>query len=256
MLASSTSLDCEATTITQLQQQIDMLKQQYHRPATRLLDSSQGEAQHVTESIAKRSAESTPGQRPAMHMMHTVENKHLDGSGTQETAVTEAAKLSSLEVLLRSRPCVPSNNHFAVLKICNISWDLTASDVVSFFAGSEIPTRHLPPYYHHSVHIIMDRATGKTRSECFVEFPSATQAQAAHKSHKRGILKGRLVSVEFSSQEELCAALFPSLAASVRRAQQEQPKRDAENQAADNDNLRGLGGMAGKFPAYLIRLLR
>ncbi|KAL2919901.1 hypothetical protein HK105_200818 [Polyrhizophydium stewartii] len=130
---------------------------------------------------------------------------------------TAAPKLSSLETLYRSRPNVPPNNEFAVVKLSNISWDLTTSDVQAFFSETPIPMRHVAPHYHHGIHIIMDRTTGKTLNECFVEFPTKALAQQALRLHRRGYLKGRPVNVEPSSQDELYRALFPSLMQSLQR---------------------------------------
>ena len=89
-------------------------------------------------------------------------------------------------------------------------------------ADIPVGTRH--PYFTQGIHILMDRFTGKTLSECFIEFPSVLDARKALEMQNR-VLKGRLVSVHVSSQEELSRALFPRL---------------YETQEMDRDNLSGL----------------
>lgn len=72
------------------------------------------------------------------------------------------------------------------------------------------------PDFGSSVHIIMDRSTGKT-NECYVEFFSIGDAQAAmNRLHSRGrhIKIGtppveRVVTVELSSQDALLKDVFP-----------------------------------------------
>ena len=56
----------------------------------------------------------------------------------------------------------------------------------------------------------MNRTTGKTLSDCFIEFPTYSDAQRALELHSRGILKGRVVMAQWSSQAELMAAFFPN----------------------------------------------
>ncbi|RKO83424.1 hypothetical protein BDK51DRAFT_49976 [Blyttiomyces helicus] len=120
---------------------------------------------------------------------------------------------SSLVVLLGMRPNVPSTAGFAVLKLKNIPWDLCISEVCRFFASSEVAIGHSPPHLTQAVHIIMNRETGKTQSECFVEFPTVGDAQRALvRNSGRGCLRGRNVVAAWSSQEELRAALFPTWA--------------------------------------------
>lgn len=66
-----------------------------------------------------------------------------------------------------------------------------------------IPHSHLPPLYHHGVHIMMDRMTGKTHSDAFVEFTDMKTALYAMRTHSKLIIKGRLIHMVWSSQTEL-----------------------------------------------------
>ncbi|KAI9096238.1 hypothetical protein DFS34DRAFT_160074 [Phlyctochytrium arcticum] len=123
----------------------------------------------------------------------------------------DAAKGSgnSLLTLLQLRPNVPPTTDLAVVKLSNIAWNLSIPDVIAYFAPSYIPMGHQSPHFTQAVHIIMNRTTGKTQSDCFVEFPSFTDAQLAIDVHSRGILKGRIVNAQWSTQAELMKALFP-----------------------------------------------
>jgi hypothetical protein len=73
----------------------------------------------------------------------------------------------------------------------------------------QIPMGHMPPRYSQGVHILMNRLTGKTLSECFIEFATVADAQTAleHQGTHR-IIKGREVSLLPSTQKEFMAALF------------------------------------------------
>lgn len=91
----------------------------------------------------------------------------------------------------------------AVIKIGNISWDLTSGDVLDFLGGSRIGKDH--------IHIPIDRSTGKTKADMFVELPSLVEAIRCVAKYNKRILKGRSVTLSISSHEELFDAHFPSL---------------------------------------------
>jgi RNA recognition motif-containing protein len=89
----------------------------------------------------------------------------------------------------------------AVIKISNIAWDLTSSDVIECLECVHTTKRH--------VHIPIDRATGKTKADMFVELPSMVEAIKCMAKYNKRILKGRAVTVTLSSLEELIHAHFP-----------------------------------------------
>ncbi|KAJ3178802.1 hypothetical protein HDU87_003357 [Geranomyces variabilis] len=132
-----------------------------------------------------------------------------DSDDADRQSALERAANHSLAMLYQLRPNVPPSTGFAVLKVSNIAWNLSIGDIVAFFAPFTIPVGHAGPYFTQAVHIVMNRATGKTQSECFVEFPTYTDAQRALELHGRGILKGRIVVTQWSTQSELADALFP-----------------------------------------------
>lgn len=94
-----------------------------------------------------------------------------------------------------------------------IPYALTKGEVVAFFGRN---SKLISPEFGPSIHIIMDRSTGKT-NDCFVEFFSTGDAKAAV---NRLLFRGnqlklgtapydRIVTVEVSSQDVLLKELFP-----------------------------------------------
>ncbi|KAF9376886.1 hypothetical protein BGX21_003362, partial [Mortierella sp. AD011] len=106
-------------------------------------------------------------------------------------------------------PTSPTTNtiQWAVVRVTNIPWDISLQDMHSFFSGFPFPPEHL---LSQNVHILMDRATGKTFNSAFIEL-ALTPHQAGMVASARNlkVLKGRLVTVELSSQDELLRAVFP-----------------------------------------------
>ncbi|PJF19776.1 hypothetical protein PSACC_00413 [Paramicrosporidium saccamoebae] len=92
----------------------------------------------------------------------------------------------------------------AVIKISNISWDLTSGDVMDFLESV--------PVQKHYIHIPIDRSTGKTKADMFVELSSMVEAIKCMAKYNKRILKGRAVTVSLSSLEELNSVHFPPVA--------------------------------------------
>lgn len=89
-------------------------------------------------------------------------------------------------------------NH-AVLRITNISWDTTSQDILDIFQVSL-----------DQVHIPIDRTTGKTCGDLFIELPDVFTLLGTIDGHDRGILRGRSLCMSHSAHEELFAAHFPN----------------------------------------------
>ncbi|KAF9984810.1 hypothetical protein BGZ65_012540 [Modicella reniformis] len=88
-----------------------------------------------------------------------------------------------------------------------IPWDISLHDMLSFFSDVPHPPEHLLP---QNVHILMDRATGKTFNSAFIELAlTSHQAGLAAQARHLKMLKGRVVTVELSSQGELMRSIFP-----------------------------------------------
>ncbi|KAF9336807.1 hypothetical protein BG006_007318 [Podila minutissima] len=106
-------------------------------------------------------------------------------------------------------PTVPRTEaiQWAVVRVTNIPWDVSLQDMATFFAGIPIPPEHL---LLQNVHILMDRATGKTFNSAFVELAlTPVDAGMIAQAKNLKVLKGRVVTVELSNQDELLRSVFP-----------------------------------------------
>ena len=98
----------------------------------------------------------------------------------------------------------PEIINFAIIKIGNIPWEISTRDVVEL----------ITPYLWKSkpnqdwVHIPIDRVTGKTLSDLFVEIPTFYEAQQICSCLDRHIMKQRALSVSMSSYDELLTTLI------------------------------------------------
>ncbi|KAG1465047.1 hypothetical protein G6F46_001421 [Rhizopus delemar] len=99
---------------------------------------------------------------------------------------------------------LPSSYPCAKLK--NIPWDVSQNDIRSFFGNCRLPSSTL---YAQSIHILMDRTTGKTLSDAYVEFASTIDLWRAIETRSEKSLKGRIITVSECSQEELLSVIFP-----------------------------------------------
>ena len=90
-----------------------------------------------------------------------------------------------------------------------IPYSIGKQDVLAFLGRN---AKILSPAHGVPVHIIMDRATGKTM-DCYVEFFSKADVQVTINKFKnrpsRPRMHERIVDIEMSSQEELMKELFP-----------------------------------------------
>lgn len=93
-----------------------------------------------------------------------------------------------------------------IVKISNITWDLSSSEVVDFingFACKELITKD-------HVHIPIDWMTGKTKADVYVQLPSPLDVLRTIHLLDKKILKGRAMSLVESSEEEIYTSFFPS----------------------------------------------
>lgn len=95
------------------------------------------------------------------------------------------------------------NVRFTAVKISNIAWEVTSGEIVEKLT--------LLPLKKIHVHIPIDRTTGKTKAEMYIELPSIMEGLRFAAKYNRSVLKGRAISVAVSSLEELIKAHFPSL---------------------------------------------
>ncbi|MCJ1390316.1 hypothetical protein MMC18_003174 [Xylographa bjoerkii] len=102
---------------------------------------------------------------------------------------------------------------WGVMKFTGIPYAVSKQDILAFLGRN---AKILTPNYGEPIHIIMERATGKTM-DAYVEFFSHADAQAAVSKFMRGRMEqdrsfrmmDRHVKVELSSQEALMRDLFP-----------------------------------------------
>ncbi|KAJ3416847.1 hypothetical protein HDV05_008432 [Chytridiales sp. JEL 0842] len=99
---------------------------------------------------------------------------------------------------LRQNP--PSNNDYAVLRLKNVPWNISIHDIRMMFQPIPMMIDHIPPAFTQGVHIIMDRKSGKTHADAFVEFPNYLTALKALEIQSKVVIKGRLVTTQWSSQ--------------------------------------------------------
>ncbi|CAG8558974.1 1877_t:CDS:10 [Paraglomus occultum] len=123
----------------------------------------------------------------------TTQNTSHTPQKSQQTAFIELSKLAP-------------RYDWPVVKISNIPWDISLRDIKGFFSTFKLPDSST---YAQSIHVIMDRNTGKTHAEAYIEFLNQHEAQLAVSTRNLKPLKGRLVSLHHSSQAELMRATFP-----------------------------------------------
>lgn len=118
----------------------------------------------------------------------------------------------------------------AVIKISNISWDLTTTEVIEWLTGkAEKQSSNSRPVFKlkpsndilvtgqiiniskRHIHIPIDRSTGKTKADMYVELLGPQDALYCIKKYNKGILKGRSVTISMSSMEELHEVHFYSI---------------------------------------------
>ncbi|KAJ3000873.1 hypothetical protein HDV02_002336 [Globomyces sp. JEL0801] len=136
-------------------------------------------------------------------------NLNIVASAAQDEDSSLDPKKSALETLFESRPRPPNSSTFPVLKLKGIPWDTTIAEIHDLFPEILIPHGHRYPYFTECVHIIMDRNTGKTLNECYVEFPTNESYKYAISIKHKLILRERRIYTEKSTQAELNRALFP-----------------------------------------------
>lgn len=96
----------------------------------------------------------------------------------------------------------PQECYHAILKISNISWDTSTADIAEFLAGAAVAIRP------HQIHIPIDRVTGKTRSDMYIEMSSVEDILRIMHQMNRRILKGRSLCMTMASFDELYKVHF------------------------------------------------
>ena len=102
-----------------------------------------------------------------------------------------------------------------VVRVRNIPYHATRAEMTAFVGRNAQILSQPEGSPYHAIHIILERETGKTM-DCFIEFKTPNEAAWVVKQFAHRISAGRdpkvgdrVVEVEFSSQDELMAELFP-----------------------------------------------
>ncbi|KAF8969301.1 hypothetical protein BGZ46_010690 [Entomortierella lignicola] len=175
--------------------------------------SSQAQITHMQQrrGSQQHSFHPTSGGTSVHHQTHSY---CAGGNGINGNITGTSMNTSlSFSILPNLPPAVPPTSlrteaiQWAVVRVTNIPWDVSLQDMHAFFSGFPQPPEHL---LSQNVHILMDRATGKTFNSAFVELAlTSYQAGMVASARNLKVLKGRLVTVELSSQDELLRAVFP-----------------------------------------------
>ncbi|GJJ68130.1 hypothetical protein EMPS_00476 [Entomortierella parvispora] len=171
-------------------------------------------AEHPYESMRHADAPHPAARRSSIaydNSRSSTPTVYYNGAGS--TPPTNSATILSFPPMPNLPPFVPPSTprteaiQWAVIRVTNIPWDVSLQDIQGFLNGFPVPPEHL---LSQNVHILMDRATGKTFNSAFVEL-AVTSQQAGKVAQTRNlkVLKGRLVTVELSSQDELMRSIFP-----------------------------------------------
>lgn len=94
--------------------------------------------------------------------------------------------------------------NFAVVKIGNIPWEVSSKDICQLIEPHL--WRSVP--FQDWVHIPIDRETGKTLGDVYVEVPTNFEAQVLCQRLDKQIMKQRALQLSMSSYDELTAVLI------------------------------------------------
>lgn len=98
---------------------------------------------------------------------------------------------------------LPPELRQSILRISNISWDTSIEDIIIMFESLKIK--------HEHVHIPIDRESGKTKGEIFIEIKNIYDCFKAIELYDKRILKGRSLVLSLSSYPELYNSMFSGL---------------------------------------------
>ncbi|KAG2224206.1 hypothetical protein INT45_001324 [Circinella minor] len=126
--------------------------------------------------------------------------KSVSGGTSASHTSSVTSEVSQARYLLTPPPYYPC------AKLTNIPWDVSQNDIRNFFGHCRLPSISIQA---QSIHIMMDRTTGKTLSDAYVEFASQADLTRAIETRHQKPLKGRVITVTECTQEELLLVVFP-----------------------------------------------
>ncbi|KAF9326674.1 hypothetical protein BGZ91_001831 [Linnemannia elongata] len=178
----------------------------------------------------------TIGNMPQEYQLYGHAMNNLAGPGATPSAPSVALSFSILPDLPPALPPTKPRTEaiqWAVVRVTNIPWDVSLQDMLGFFDGFPYPPEHL---LAQNVHILMDRTSGKTFNSAFIELALTTrQAGMVAQARNQRVLKGRQVSVELSSQDELLRSVFPKWAGDFVNGEPLIPGEHVSIQGADEE---------------------
>lgn len=94
--------------------------------------------------------------------------------------------------------------NFAVIKIGNVPWDVSTRDICQLIE----PHLWRSAPFQDWVHIPIDRDTGKTLGDVYVEVPTEFEAQLLCQRLDKHLMKQRALQVCMSTYDELTAVVI------------------------------------------------
>ncbi|KAI5810020.1 hypothetical protein DFH27DRAFT_170935 [Peziza echinospora] len=137
-------------------------------------------------------------------------NLHFQTDHAPKQAHKIAALSMDAETAIEDAPFIELGRHalaqnWCCVKISNIPYSVTAENILEFLGKN---AKIVPDDIGLSVHIIMDRASGKTM-DAFVEFTCPKDAYRCVIRKRGKILGARHVLLDVVNQEELMKEIFP-----------------------------------------------
>lgn len=97
----------------------------------------------------------------------------------------------------------------------------------------------------------MDRMTGKTLSDCYIEFLSESEAIRAAEYGNQRILKNRLVSVSVCSHDEFLGITFPSWESGFTGSQSNDPVENSTNWFITHEEINSLLAICKNYKVHI-----
>lgn len=168
----------------------------------------------VSNETSQSSASFAPAPRQPLLAPPTTPQQRLVLPYPSPTAAKEILGVTNLaidaETAIENAPFIELGRHalaqnWCCVKISNIPYSVTGENIMEFLGKN---AKVVPDDVGLSVHIIMDRASGKTM-DAFVEFTCPKDAYRCVTRKRGKILGSRHVLLDVVNQEELMKELFP-----------------------------------------------
>ncbi|KAI8143848.1 hypothetical protein BJV82DRAFT_656768 [Fennellomyces sp. T-0311] len=140
-----------------------------------------------------------------------IEETSTDGGDPElpRTKANNATKLlsDSLAFSISAVNYPPARStKFPVIKISNIPWSISIQEIEQLFSYVNLPDQQ---QIGQCIHVLINKSTGKTQSEAYIEVATEHDAYIAVKHFPHTPVKGRKLYIAKSSQEKLFQKIFP-----------------------------------------------